>query len=75
MRLDLPSLIPGVFDSTIKGRVKTQAERDLNARSDELAAHVGSLNDVLHAKINEEMSKLLDENHKKALEGIKNIKP
>lgn len=27
------------------------------------------------SKINEEMSKLLDENHKKALEAIKNIKP
>ena len=93
--LDLRSLIPGVFDSTVKGRVTTQAERDSDARSDELVAQAARIQSRLEgrmkaaqpdsekiqedlralSKIDEEMRKLIDENHKKALEAIKNIKP
>ena len=89
-----PSLLPGVFDSTIKGRVKTQAERDSDARGDELAAQVARIQSRLESRMNaaqpdfekiqedmralsklqEEMSKLLDENDKKAREAIKSIK-
>ena len=74
--------------------MKTQAERDSDARSDELAAQAARIQSRLESrmkaakpdsekiqedllalsKINEEMSKLLDENRKKALEAIKNIK-
>ena len=91
---DSPSLLPGVFDSTIKGRVKTQAERDSDARGDELAAQVARIQSRLESRMNaaqpdfekiqedmralsklqEEMSKLLDENDKKAREAIKSIK-
>ena len=48
--LDLRSLIPGVFDSTVKGRVQTQAERDSDARSDELVAQAARIQSRIESR-------------------------